>query len=93
MVKQYKKDLESSQEKLEEWKNGKVTAGERRILMTKWLGNAWDEMKTQQKMITDAFKRCGMYNALDGSERHLIKIRKFKEYQAPTKEDQDQAEN
>ena len=44
-------------------------------------------------MITDAFKRCGMYNALDGSERHLSKIRKFKEYQAPTKEDQDQAEN
>ena len=36
--------------------------------------------------ITNAFKRCGMYNALDGSESHLIKIRKYA-YTAPAKED------
>ena len=65
-----------------------MTAGQRRILMTKWLGNSWEDFtKNNQEMITKAFKKCGMYNALDGSESHLIKIRKFSAYKAPKKED------
>jgi hypothetical protein len=28
-----------------------------------------------------------MYNTLDGSEKHLIKIRKFSDYDAPAKEE------
>jgi len=78
--------LESSKERLLAWKNGKITAGERRILMTKWLGQSWEEyVKNHQATITNAFKRCGMYNALDGSESHLIKIRKYSAYKAPAK--------
>ena len=61
-------------------------AGERRILMTKWLGQSWEEYaKNHQAAITNAFKRCGMYNALDGSESHLIKIGKYAAYVAPAK--------
>ena len=87
MTKLYKADLESSKGRLLAWKNGKVSTAERRILMTKWLGISWEEYcKTNQKTITNAFKRCGMYNALDGSESHLIKIRKYA-YTAPAKED------
>ena len=54
--------------------------------MTKWLGISWEEYcKTNQKTITNAFKRCGMYNALDGSESHF-KIRKYSAYTAPARE-------
>jgi hypothetical protein len=58
--------LESSKERLLAWKNGKITAGERRILMTKWLGQSWEEyVKNHQATITNAFKRCGMYKGTD----------------------------
>lgn len=80
MVKSYKNDLESSKERLEAWKSGRVSASERRILMTKWLGDAWEDFcGNHQDQITAAFKRCGMYNALDGSESHLIKLQGYKE--------------
>ena len=36
-------------------------------------------------MITHAFKKCGMYNALDENKRHLIKIGKYAAYVAPAK--------
>eukprot|EP00479_Gromia_sphaerica_P013267 TRINITY_DN7328_c0_g1_i1.p2 TRINITY_DN7328_c0_g1~~TRINITY_DN7328_c0_g1_i1.p2 ORF type:complete len:120 (-),score=18.40 TRINITY_DN7328_c0_g1_i1:350-709(-) len=82
MVKMYRNDLESSPERLDQWMNGKVTTSERRILMTKWLGQSWDDFtENHQDRITKAFKQCGMYNAIDGSENHLIKIPRYdKEY-------------
>ena len=78
MVALYKKDLESSPERLNMWKNGKVSASERRILYTKWLGESWEDFtQNHQDQITKAFKRCGMFNAIDGSENHLIKIPRY----------------
>ena len=56
--------------------------------MTKLLGEVWEKYcKTSQHTIPNDFKRVGMYNALDGSERHLIKIRKYDAYEAPKKEE------
>ena len=78
MVKFYKSDLESSPERLYQWKNGKVSASERRILYTKWLAESWEDFtQNHQDQITKAFKKCGMYNAIDGSENHLIKIPRY----------------
>ena len=34
-----------------------------------------------------AFKKCGMFNALDGSENHLIKVKGAKDYKPPKKDD------
>lgn len=78
MVKYYKNDLESSKERLLQWKTGKVSASERRVLYTKWLADAWEDYTTNhQDEITAAFKKCGMYNAIDGNGNHLIKIPRF----------------
>ena len=88
MVKSYKADLMSSDERLEAWKTGKVSTSDRKILATKWSGDAWDDYcSNHPERITKAFKHCGMYNTMDGSENHLIKIRKFKGYSPPNKED------
>ena len=38
MDKQYNTHFE---ENLDAWVSGKITASERRILMTKWVGSAW----------------------------------------------------
>ena len=46
-----------------------------------WLGGSWENFtQNHQDQITDAFKRYGMYNALDGRENHLIKIPRYDEY-------------
>ena len=88
MVKYYKDDLCSSDARLEAWKNGKVPVSERRILATQWLSRAWKSYcKDHQAEITKAFKHCGMYNAIDGSESHLIRLRKWKVYKTPAKDD------
>ena len=33
------------------------------------------------------FKRCGMYNDIDGKENHLVKLERMKDYQPPLKTD------
>ena len=50
---------------------------------------AWEDYTTTdcQAEITNAFKKCGMYNDIYGRENHLIKIDRFKDYKPPAKED------
>ena len=69
----FKKKVESAalqhmQDNLDEYLNGKITAGERRILLTKWVGEAWEELAKNQEMIVRSFKKCGISIAADGSE-------------------------
>ena len=93
IVKQYKADLESSTERLDAWKNGKVSASERRILFTHWLAKAWKEYTTEcQAQITKAFKKCGQYNDMQGRENHHVKVQGVPKYKVPSK-DSPQLEN
>ena len=81
IVAYYKADLEKSEERLNGCKNGNVSASERRILFTGWLADAWEDFTVNhQDQITTAFKRCGMYNDLNGRENHLIKLDRMKDY-------------
>ena len=78
MVKKYAADLEQN---LELWSEGKVSASERRVKFTLWLGDVWDDIsENYQETITKAFQRCGMLNAKDGSENQLIKIPRVENY-------------
>ena len=84
----YKADLESSRERLEQWKNGKVSAAERRWLFTHWLAKAWKDYTTNcQDQITSAFKRCVQFNDVHGRENHLVKIQGVPDYKPPKKTD------
>jgi len=88
VVAYYQADLEKSEERLNQWKNGNVSTAERRILFTTWLGDAWEDYTTNhQDEITNAFKRCGMYNDIDGKENHLVKLERMKDYKPPLKTD------
>ena len=83
----YKADLESSDERLEQWKNGEVSASERRILFTKWLADSWEDYTSNnQDEITKAFKKCDMYNDIHGKENHLIKLDRLPSYKPPNKD-------
>ena len=81
----FKRSVESAvmqhiQENLEGYLNGKFTAGERRILFTKWVGQAWEELSQDHTIAMRAFKKCGISVAADGSEDHEINLTGLEEY-------------
>ena len=69
----FKRQIESAvlkhmQDNLDDYLNGKIAAGEKRILLTKWVGDAWEELAKKKEMIERSFKKCGISIAADGSE-------------------------
>ena len=60
---------------LEKYLNGKFTAGERRVLLTKWVGQAWEEVSQNEAAIVRSFKKCGISVAGDGSEDFQINMK------------------
>ncbi len=79
----YRQDFESSQERTDAYTDGKVSASERRILVSRWLGEAWKIWKSFPGMITTSFKRMGAFNDIHGRENHLVKVRNMYSYEVP----------
>ena len=58
----------------------KFTAGERHILLSKWVGEAWEEVCAKPEMIIRSFRKCGISVAVDGSEDEVININGVDDY-------------
>ena len=52
---------------LQRYTEGKISASERRVLVTKWVGKAWTEVGSNRDMVVRSFKNCGISLSLDGS--------------------------
>ena len=64
------------EEHFEKWNTGSYTVGDRRIMLTKWVGQAWRELHTQQAdVIRQTFRKLGLSLAVDGSEDHEISVK------------------
>ena len=75
----FKKRVESQalrhlQDNLEGYLHGKFTAGERRVLLKKWVGAAWEELVQDKEIAVRSFKKCGISVAADGSEDFEIHL-------------------
>ena len=71
-------------ENLEQWENGTVSAADKRILITKWLANAWEEIFTNPRYNPRAyFERTGCLLTIDCSEDALVKLKGVPDYQVP----------
>ena len=68
---------------LDQYVDGKINANQRRVLMTKWVGEAWSKVGKMKDSITLSFKKCGLSVALDGSENDEVNIEGLPEYQMP----------
>ena len=62
------------QENLDAYVKGDINASARRVLFTKWVGQAWEEVSADKEMIVRSFKKCGIALAIDGSEDEEINI-------------------
>ena len=60
------------EENLEDYFGGKISASERRVLMTKWCGEAWES--TSRSSVVRGFKKCGLSTNVDGSENQEVHI-------------------
>ena len=65
---------------------GKLSASERRLLTTKWVVESWEKIKHDKEMIKHSFLKCGLSNALDGSEDHEVNIKGIDGYTMPESE-------
>jgi len=60
---------------------GKLSASDRRILMTQWIGGAWDKCMADGTSTIRVFKKCGISVPIDGSQDELINIHGLEGYQ------------
>jgi hypothetical protein len=65
-----------------DWVEGKYSVSQRRVLLTKWVGQAWEDMHAEDSdMIRQAFVQVGLGLPIDGSRDHEIKIKDFPDVQ------------
>ena len=79
------------QEHLDDYVKGKVSASERRILFTKWVGRAWEELSAKKDMIIRSFQKCGISVPIDGSEDGKINIIGLEDYEVGASASEDEA--
>ena len=68
------------QENLEAYVKGQFNASARRVLFTKWVGQAWGEICQNRDMIVRSFQKTGIAVVVDGSEDSLIRIEWLEDY-------------
>ena len=67
--------------------HGNFTASERRILLTKWIGEAWEKVAANKDMVIRGFKKCGVSVAINGSEDNEINIKDLEDYEVESDDD------
>ena len=77
---------------LDKYINGTIPAGQRRILITKWVGAAWAEMNQKRDTAIRGFEKCGISVRIDGRSDDLISIRGLENYQVRPEEESSEHE-
>lgn len=72
------------EDNLDKWEHGKIAAFEKRILITQFVGEAWERMFQPGKYnSTSYFEKTGCLLTLDGSEDDKVKIDGLPDYKPP----------
>ena len=69
---------------MQRYTEGKISASERRLLVTKWVDKAWLEVGSNRDMVVRSFERCGISLSLDGFKNGEIHIESIEEHELPT---------
>ena len=65
---------------LDKYIQGTIPASERRILFTKWVGSAWEQISRNHDMVKRSFHKCGISVPIDGSKDTDINIKDLPDY-------------
>ena len=69
---------------LHSYTQGKLTASEKRVLLTKWVGAAWQEMNRCKDTTVRSFKKCGISLDLNDMEIDAVNIEGVPDYKMPS---------
>ena len=70
--------------------HGKFTASDRRVLLSTWVGEAWEEVCSKPEMAIRSFRKCGISVAMDGSEDEAINIHGVDDYKVESSDSADE---
>lgn len=65
-----------------------MNASARRVLFTKWVGKAWEEVSANRDMIVRSFEKVGIAVPIDGSGDDQINIEGLEEYSVDMSEEE-----
>ena len=69
------------QNHVDDYAENKLTASKHRILITKGVGQVWEDMSaTQSATVVGSIKKCGISVAYDGSQVSIINIENVPDY-------------
>ena len=77
------------QENLYSYVEGRISTSEHRMLFTKWVGAAWEELSSKMEMIVCLFEKYGISVAPDESENEKIDIIGLEDYSMESDNDSD----
>ena len=60
---------------------------QQRILLTAWIGEAWEKTCANRDMIIRGFRKCGISVAVDGSDDDDVNIKGLENYQVDSDDD------
>lgn len=78
---------------LTDYVQGKIGASARRVLFTKWVGYAWEEVSAKQEMVRRSFQKAGISLPIDGSEDELIHVEGIDGYRVESSDEVDSEED
>ena len=76
---------------LQLYTESKLSAWQRRVLLTKWVAEAWKEINRNKETVIRSFKKCGVSLTLDGKENDEINIEGIPDYEMPQADEIDGA--
>ena len=76
-------------ETLDLYVKGLIPTSNRRLLLTKWVGSAWEEISSNRDLVYISFCICGISVAIDGSEDDDIHIKDLDDYRVDNDESGD----
>ena len=76
------------QDNLDAYVQGSIPATDRRVLFTKWVAQAWEEVSSNKGAIVRSFRKCGISMPIDGSQDSEINIREPSAYSVEDSEDE-----
>ena len=67
---------------MDKWKEGSYSVGDRRIMITKWVGQAWREFHAEQShVIVKTFRKVSLSLTIDGSKDHELHVKDIQDIQ------------
>lgn len=67
-------------ENLDSYVYSRINASARQVLITKWVGQAWEEISADKEMIIRSFKKCGISLPVEGSGDSQIHAQGLEDY-------------